>query len=48
MGFNRQQEVTEELVLPEDFLPRNILIEAKPYGDRYTGASESFDWPTSG
>lgn len=48
MGFNRQQEVTEELVLPEDFLPRNILIEAKPYGDRYTGASESFDWLTSG
>ncbi len=48
MGFNRQQEVTEELVLPEDFLPRNILIEAKPYGEEYTGAAESFDWITDG
>jgi hypothetical protein len=48
MGFNQQQEVTEEVVLPEDFLPGNILIEAKPYGNRYTGASESFDWITSG
>jgi hypothetical protein len=48
MGFTQQQEVTEELVLPDDFLPRNILIEAKPYGDRYTRTSESFDWGTSG
>ena len=48
MGFNQQQEVTEELVLPEDFLPRNVLIEAKPYGNEYTGAAESFDWITDG
>jgi hypothetical protein len=34
--------------LPDDFLPRNILIEAKPYGDGYTGAAESFDWITNG
>ena len=48
MGFNRQQEVNEELVLPEEFLPRNILIEAKPYGEEYTGATASFDWITDG
>jgi hypothetical protein len=48
MGFNQQQEVREELVLPDDFLPRNILIEAKPYGNTYTGAAESFDWITDG
>ena len=48
MGFNEQQEVTQELVLPEDFLPGNVLIEAKPYGNAYTGAAESFDWITDG
>ena len=48
MGFDLQQDVTEELVLPEDFRPRNILIEAKPYGDKYTGSSGNFDWDTSG
>jgi hypothetical protein len=44
MGFDLQQDVTEELVLPEDFRPRNILIEAKPYGDKYTGTAETFAW----
>jgi uncharacterized coiled-coil protein SlyX len=48
MGFDQQQEVTEDVVLPEDFLPRNILIEAKPYGDDYTGTSATFDWVTNG
>jgi len=48
MGFDLQQDVAEELVLPDDFRPRNILIEAKPYGDKYTGTSGKFDWDTSG
>lgn len=44
MGFNRQQNVTEEIVLPENFRPKNILIEAKPYGEKYTGTSEKTSW----
>ena len=46
MGFDLQQDVVQDVVLPEDFSPRNILIEAKPYGDRYTGAAETFAWAT--
>jgi hypothetical protein len=48
MGFDRQQEVSEEVVLPDDFRPKNVLIEAKPYGDKYTGTSGKFDWPSAG
>jgi hypothetical protein len=48
MGFDLQQDVTEDVVLPEDFHPKNILIEAKPYGDKYTGTSEKFAWVTTG
>lgn len=48
MGFDLQQDVTEEVVLPENFHPKNVLIEAKPYGDTYTGSSVKFDWETSG
>ncbi len=48
MGFNLRQEITEEVMLPEDFLPRNILIEAKPYSKEYTGTSESLAWLTVG
>lgn len=44
MGFELQQDITEELVLPEDFYPRNILIEAKPFGEKYIGTSGTFDW----
>ncbi|MFQ5643300.1 MAG: DUF6776 family protein [Thiogranum sp.] len=44
MGFEQQQDVREEIVLPAGFRPRNILIEAKPYGDRYTGTSGKIDW----
>jgi hypothetical protein len=48
MGFDLQQDVTEDVVLPENFHPKNVLIEAKPYGDTYTGTSVKFDWDTSG
>jgi len=44
MGFNRQQNVAEDIVLPENFRPKNILIEAKPYGEKYTGTSEKISW----
>lgn len=44
MGFNRRQNVTEEIVLPDNFRPKNILIEAKPYGEKYTGDSEKINW----
>jgi cell division protein FtsB len=47
MGFDLQQDVTEELVLPEGFRPKNILIEAKPYGDKYTGTSMKLAWDTA-
>jgi hypothetical protein len=48
MGFDLQQDVSTELKLPPDFMPRNILIEAKPYGDKYDAISETFDWNTTG
>ncbi len=44
MGFNRQQDITEEIVLPANFRPKNILIEAKPYGEKYTGDSQKVAW----
>ncbi|MDT8388322.1 MAG: hypothetical protein RQ736_12465 [Thiogranum sp.] len=44
MGFSLQQDIAEELVLPANFRPRNILIEAKPYGDDYTGTTATFAW----
>ncbi|GMQ88146.1 MAG: hypothetical protein BMS9Abin08_1372 [Gammaproteobacteria bacterium] len=46
MGFDQQQDVMEDVVLPENFRPKNILIEAKPYGDKYTGTSEKLAWVT--
>jgi len=48
MGFDLQQDVTEDVVLPDNFQPKNVLIEAKPYGDTYTGTSVKSDWDTSG
>ena len=48
MGFDLQQDVTEDVVLPENFHPKNVLIEAKPYGDSYTGTSVRIDWFTAG
>jgi cell division protein FtsB len=46
MGFEQQQDVMEEVVLPENFHPKNMLIEVKPYVDKYTGTSGKFDWVT--
>ena len=48
MGFNLQQDVTEDVVLPDNFQPKNVLIEAKPYGDTYTGSSVKIGWFTAG
>jgi cell division protein FtsB len=47
MGFDRQQDVMEDVVLPEDFRPKNILVEAKPYGEKYTGTSMQTAWVTT-
>lgn len=47
MGFSQQQDVTEEISLPDNFRPKNILIEAKPYGEKYTGTSEKVTWDTN-
>lgn len=44
MGFDRQQDILQEITLPENFRPKNVLIEAKPYGDKYTGTSAKIDW----
>ncbi len=44
MGFERQQDVAEDVVLPADFRPKNVLIEAKPYGDKYTGTAMKLGW----
>jgi len=44
MGFNRRQDITEEIILPADFRPKNILIEAKPYGKKYSGDSQKIAW----
>jgi hypothetical protein len=46
MGFSQQQDITEVIVLPDNFRPKNILIEAKPYGEKYTGTSEKVIWST--
>ncbi|HHJ16823.1 MAG TPA: hypothetical protein ENJ80_09020 [Gammaproteobacteria bacterium] len=46
MRFDQQQDVSEDIVLPDNFRPRNILIEAKPYGDKYTGTAEKITWTT--
>ncbi len=47
MSFDQQQDVMEDVVLPENFRPKNILIEAKPYGNKYTGTSGKIDWVTT-
>ncbi len=47
MSFDQQQDVLEDVVLPADFRPKNILIEAKPYGNKYTGTSGKIDWVTT-
>ena len=46
MGFSERQKVVEELRLPPGFQPRNLLIEVKPYGDRYQAVSQKLPWPS--
>lgn len=48
MGFNQLQDIEQDMVLPVDFLPKNVLIEVKPYGDKYSGTSTKIDWQTGG
>ena len=48
MSFKLQQDVQGEVMLPPEFRPKNIMIEAKPYNTKYTGISETFDWLPSG
>ena len=38
-GFDQQQDVLEEMVLPVDIRPENSSIEAKPCGNKYTGTA---------
>jgi hypothetical protein len=44
MRFRGRQGVDGELTLPPGFEPKNIAIEAKPYDQKYRGASGKFDW----
>ncbi len=44
MSFKLQQDVQGEVMLPPEFRPKNIMIEAKPYNTKYTGTSETVDW----
>jgi hypothetical protein len=48
MSLQGQQTVEGEITLPPDFSPRNMVIEAKPYDERYQGASGKFDWAAGG
>lgn len=48
MAFDQQQDVTEDVVLPDDFVPKNVLIEAKPYGDTFKAVSRKFNWEYGG
>ncbi len=45
MGFNQKQDVKEDIRLPDNFRPKNILIEVRPYGEKYTGTSKKISWP---
>jgi len=48
MSLQGQQTVEGEVTLPPDFSPKNMVIEAKPYDERYQGASGKFDWVAGG
>jgi len=47
MGFNGRQDVSERITLPDGFRPKNLLIEARPYGEKYTGSTMKLDWNAS-
>jgi hypothetical protein len=48
MSVNGQQDIEEEVTLPPAFVPRNIMIEAKPFDKRYREVTGKFDWVTGG
>lgn len=48
MSLQGQQTVEGEVTLPPNFSPKNMVIEAKPYDERYQGASGKFDWLAGG
>ncbi len=48
MSVAGRQDIEEEVTLPPAFVPRNIMIEAKPFDKRYREVSGKFDWVTSG
>jgi len=48
MNIDGRQDVQGEVTLPEGFIPKNLMIEAKPYDERYRGAEGKFDWVTGG
>jgi hypothetical protein len=44
MRVQVQQDIDEILALPANFVPRSILIEAKPFAQHHPEASGKFDW----
>lgn len=44
MRFKGQQEIEERVTLPSAFIPKYIMIEAKPFDKKYREASGRFDW----
>ena len=48
LSLQGQQTVEGEITLPPDFRPKNMVIEAKPYDERYQGANGKFDWAAGG
>jgi hypothetical protein len=48
MSVKGQQYIEEEVLLPAAFVPRNIMIEAKPFDKRYQEVTGKFDWVTGG
>ena len=48
MSFNGEQRLQGEIRLPENFTPRNLIIEVKPNGKELEEISEIIDWPQGG
>ncbi len=46
LAFSGHQPVRERISLPAGFTPRRLILEAKPYGDKYSGDARAVDWPT--
>jgi hypothetical protein len=48
MSVTQRQDIEEEVMLPPAFIPRNIMIEAKPFDKKYQEVTGKFDWVTGG